>query len=204
MKTSFMKINLVLAALLAGSVMALGQSNKPPGANDYSQFSTFITQRNIFDPSRQPHYVSSTHHTTTHRPTHSTGAPSIQLVGMMSYDKGLFAFFNSNNSESKKALQVSDKIAGYTITLITPNTVSLASADNKDQLVMKIGDGFQQENDKWVYVKEGDVLPIGSTSSSSHSAGTDTSDTTPSTPASASEPNDALKRMMQRREKENQ
>src|SRR5215472_4795905 len=107
---------LALTAILIGGTAAFAQSsNGVPGPEDYDRFSTFITDRNIFDPNRQPHNYDGSR---TYRPTHirSRGTPGIQFVGTMSYDKGLFAFFSGNSSELSKVLQVGDKIQGYTVT----------------------------------------------------------------------------------------
>jgi hypothetical protein len=88
---------------LAGATVGLAQSNGVPGPQDYSAFSRFITDRNIFDPSRQPHFTSSGRN--TNRRHRAASPPDLQLVGTMSYAKGLFAFFNSSNPDLKKALQ---------------------------------------------------------------------------------------------------
>jgi hypothetical protein len=125
----------------------------------------------------------------------------------MSYEKGMFAFFNGNSSDLKKALRVTEKIADYTITDITANRVKLESADQQKQFEMKVGDAMRQENGKWVFA--GASEPAGGTSSTEPAAssasdeGAGEAGATPA-PSSAAEPNDVLKRLMQLREKENQ
>jgi len=194
---------LLLAILLAGGVSTFAQSNGVPGPDDYTSFSRFITDRNIFDPSREPHNYNpnSRQHRSRAR---SNGTPGIQLVGTMSYEKGMFAFFSGNSADLSKVLQVGDKIVDYTITAITADSVGLESADKKEQMALNIGDGLRQENSKWVFAKAGD-LPVeaGATTSSGSSSDESTS-STPAAPASAVEQNDVLKRLMQLREKENQ
>ncbi len=131
-------------------------------------------------------------------------APGIVLVGTMSYEKGLFAFFNGNSADLKKALQVGEKIADYTITDISPNRVKLESADKQQQFDLKVGDGLRQENGKWVFSGAGDLpAEAGATETTSAPSGENSSGTTPA-PSSANEPNEVLKRLMQLREKENQ
>jgi hypothetical protein len=135
------------------------------------------------------------------------GTPGIELVGIMSYEKGPFAFFNSNISEDRKALQVGNKIAGYTITAMTSDSVGLESADKKDQLELKVGDGLQQAGSKWVLAKAGELPVVISAPEAAPSAASnpvDSSTPAPATPPSASAPNDVLKRLMEQREKENQ
>ena len=47
----------LLALALSGGHAAFAQSNGVPGPQDYAAFSHFITDRNIFDPNRVPHYL---------------------------------------------------------------------------------------------------------------------------------------------------
>jgi hypothetical protein len=204
MKLTHTKIYLVLTAALTVEAGAFAQSNGVPGPTDYSKFSQFVTDRNIFDPNRQPHYSSNS------RPRAKTrvrnAAPGIMLVGTMSYEKGMFAFFNGNSADLKKALQVAEKIADYTVTDISPNRVKLESSDKKQQLELKVGDGLRQENGKWVFSGAGELpAETGARETTSASGGEDSSDAGATTaPSSASQPNEVLKRLMQLREKENQ
>jgi hypothetical protein len=195
-----------LAALLvlaAGGAFA--QSNNGiPGPTNYALFSRFITDRNIFDPARQPHYYSTT---TRNRPRTrvSASAPAFTLVGTMSYEKGMFAFFSGNNADLKKVLPVSEKIANYTVTEISIGHAVLQATNAPDKLELKVGDVVRQENGKWVLSGAGD-LPAGSSSSAATngaSGGENAAASAAASPASAGEPNDILKRLMEKREQEN-
>ena len=194
-----------LAALLALAGGACAQSNNGiPGPTNYAAFSRFITDRNIFDPARQPHYYSAT---TRIRPRTrvSASAPAFTLVGTMSYEKGMFAFFSGNTADLKKVLPVSEKIADYTVTEITMGHAVLQATNAPDKLELKVGDVVRQENGKWVLSGAGD-LPAGSSSSAetnSASAGENAAAGAAASPASAGEPNDILKRLMEKREQEN-
>jgi hypothetical protein len=195
---------IALATLLAGSG-AFAQTNHIPGPQDHGLFSQFITERNIFDPSRQPHIYSTGYHKPNRHPNR---APGIEFVGTMSYEKGMFAFFSGNSSDLSKVLQVGDKIAGYTVTAISTSEVALASADKK-QFSLSIGGGLKQQNGKWVNAEATDLPGTASAPETTGTTGTDASSSEESsseaaTPASASAPNDVLKRLMQQREKENQ
>jgi len=182
----------------------LAQANGVPGPADYAKFSTFVTDRNIFDPNRTPHYYSSSSRPRTRIRTRSTSAPALTLVGTMSYQKGMFAFFNGNSDDLKKALRVRDKIAGYTVVNISANRVKLATTDQKKEFEMKVGDAMRQENGRWVFADAGE-LPAETGSAAAAAASPSGGDnSTPAMPASTSEPNDVLKRLMQLREKENQ
>jgi hypothetical protein len=210
MKPTLLKICLVLAAVLMGRVAAFPQSNIP-GPDDYAAFSHFITDRNIFDPARQPHNYDSRRSYQKPRSRTPRGTPGIQFVGTMSYEKGWFAFFSGNSEGLSRVLQTGDKLQNYTITDITATNVLMTSADQKEQLVLEIGDGLRQDNDKWVFSKAGEMpvetAPVATPSSSSSSSST-SSDSTGATPAAppppALEQNDVLKRLMEKRAKENQ
>ena len=188
---------LLLAALLAvGSVRA--QSNDIPGETNYSAFSRFITQRNIFDPNRYPH-ESHTYQRMVSRPSNS--APAFTLVGTMSYAKGSFAFFSGNGDDFKKILPVSGAIAGYTVTEITLTHAILQGPD-KTNLQMNIGDQLRQENNGWQLAVAADVpAPAAASVGDSTNSGalTDSSMVAPSPSLGSS---DILKRMMEAKAKE--
>jgi hypothetical protein len=202
MKLPNLKIYLALAAMLAGGVGAFAQSNGVPGATEYTKFSQFVTDRNIFDPNRVPHYYPTGRVRPQRTRTRSNSAPALTLVGTMSYEKGLFAFFNGNSSDLKKALQVAEKIAGYTIVEISPNRVKLETSDKNHQFEMKVGDAMQQVSGKWVFAGAGE-LP-GETGATGATESSGSGNSTPASPASVGEPNEILKRLMQLKEKENQ
>jgi hypothetical protein len=187
--------------LLFSATFAFAQSNGVPTPTDYAKFSSFVTDRNIFDPSRQPHSYTPGYRPRVRTRTR-TETPGIVLVGTMSYEKGWFAFFNGNSDELKKALRVGEKIADYTVAGILPGSVRLESADKKAQLDLKVGDGLRQENGKWVFAGAGEVT---ATAGTSHPIGSATEEKSePAAPPSGTEQNDVLKRLMQLREKENQ
>ncbi|HEY5344708.1 MAG TPA: hypothetical protein VIK62_00005, partial [Verrucomicrobiae bacterium] len=153
MKLTRVKIILLAAFVLTNGMFVRAQSNVVPGAADYAKFSAFVTDRNIFDPSRVAHtgYTPRVRTTrTTTRPTRvSNSAPAFSLVGTMSYEKGVFAFFNGNNSDLKKVLPVNAKIAGYTVLKISQGRVLLESDDKKEQLELKVGDVLREDGGKW-------------------------------------------------------
>jgi hypothetical protein len=203
-----------LAALLALAGGAFAQANNGiPGPTNYASFSRFITDRNIFDPGRQPHYYSAT---TRNRPRTrvSASAPAFTLVGTMSYEKGMFAFFSGNNADLKKVLPVAGKIADYTVTEITMGHAVLQATNAAAPLPLKVGDVVRQENGKWG-PSGASEQPAGSSNGSSNDSGSrapaasgaaggeNAAASEPASPASAGEPNDILKRLMEKREQEN-
>jgi hypothetical protein len=198
MKLSRTQIILALAFAAGG---ALAQSNSVPGAPDYASFSRFVAERNIFDPNRQPHYSSTRTRTTRTTRTHSPSAPAFTFVGTLAYEKGLFAFFSGNSDELKQALPASGKIAGYTVTEISRGRAVLESADKKETLELKVGDVMRQENGKWELSNSGE-MPAGDLPATTPPGAP--ADAAVSPPSPASEPNDILKRLMEKRAKENQ
>ena len=199
MKLTPLKTCLPLAVLLTAGT-AFAQSNGVPGAEDYTRFANFIADRNIFDPSRQPHSPTSHYHHTTH--ITPRGTPGIQFVGTMSYEKGNFAFFSGTSSDLSEVLQAGNQIVGYTVKEISPTSVVLEST-NSQTFSLNVGDGLRQEGSKWVR-SDAAELPVSGASTTSSTSGSSSTSTPAGPPPSAGEPNDILKRLMQQREKENQ
>jgi hypothetical protein len=199
MKPTTIKFLTLLAFALANGIGAAAQSNSVSGPADYAQFSRFITERNIFDPNRYSH---SSPGAAIYRPKVTRTAPVFTLVGTMHYEKGMFAFFDGNNSDLRKVLYASDtnRIAGYTVAEITLAGVTLESADKKQVVRLKIGDMMRQEGSEWRLAETGESFTsaTGSATPSSEVA----SPTADSVPGSAGAPNDILKKLMQKREQE--
>jgi hypothetical protein len=154
---------------------------------DFSAFS-LITQRNIFDPNRFPNrtFVPS-----GPRRSYET----FSLVGIMSYDKGTFAFFDGSNYQYQKVLKPGDAVAGFKLTQVSPSAVKLSQGTN--QVELKIGMQMRrEENGPWT--QAGVAVAMASNPTSAPAATTtSTTDSVPPGPQS-----DILKRLMQRREQE--
>jgi hypothetical protein len=207
MKFTPTKIILLTAIGLAGNFSAAAQSNAP-GDTDYAKFSSFITDRNIFDPNRYPHNARSAPMKTKRTPrTRAPGTPFIALVGTMSYEKGLFAFFNANDSDLKKILTAGDEIAGYTVKEITASVVTLTDKDKKE-ITMKIGDQMHQDGSAWKLNDESSGNAPASeappTTELDNSSATGTTEAPAAAPSANLEGNDILKKLMEKRAKENQ
>ncbi|MGD0745012.1 MAG: hypothetical protein ABSA45_07640 [Verrucomicrobiota bacterium] len=192
----------VLLMTLAGCLFASAQSNGVPGPMDYSAFSRFITERNIFDPNRFARNSASARQTYTRQPR---SVPTFTLVGTMSYEKGLFAFFDGNESSLRRVLYPSDtnSIAGFTLADITLAGVTLQTADGKQTVPMKIGEAMRQEGTSWQLAGQGGNYGGTSAGESAASVAADSSSTETSAASSSTlEGSDVLKRLMQQREKE--
>jgi len=150
------------------------------------EFSAFklVTDRNIFDPNRAPH-----------RPSGSQPPPKIAnsfaLVGVMSYEKGTFAFFDGNSSEYQKAVKVNDTVAGYKVTRIEPNSVSLLAGTNHVEL--RVGMQLRrEEGGAWIPSSQSEIYAANSTPSASAHADS----------SSNGADNDILERLRKKREQE--
>jgi len=157
-------------------------------------FSTFniIAQRNIFDPNRHPGIVRDPQ-------VRTVRSEHITLVGVMSYEKGTFAFFDGDGSEYQKALQQAGTIAGYTVTDIRPDSVKLLAGTN-GVVELKVGMQLRrEEGGPWhvsaapeTYASTSPMAPRPAGNSNGTSA-----DSVPSGPVS-----DILQRLMKQREQE--
>jgi hypothetical protein len=150
------------------------------------EFSAFklINDRNIFDPNRAPH-----------RPSGTQPAPKIvnsfSLVGVMSYEKGTFAFFDGNSSDYQKAVKVNDLVAGYKVTRIEPNSVDLLAGTNHVEL--RVGMQLRrEEGGAWIPSSQSEIYaPSAASTASAHSDS-----------SSNGTDNDILERLRKKREQE--
>ncbi len=122
-----------------GSLAAGAQTTNPPSRLDYASF-RIITDRNIFNPRRSARYTPTER---TRRPAARTD--SFALVGTMSYEKGLFAFFDGSSSDYRKVLKQDDTIAGFKVADIQASHVKLASPSN--QVELHVGMQLRHEED---------------------------------------------------------
>jgi hypothetical protein len=176
----------------AGQSGSANQRNDTPARPDYSAFG-LVYERNIFDPNRVPHQISRTRRDRTAR------FESFSLVGTMTYDKGTFAFFDGTSSDYKKALKLSDAIAGYKITNITPDAVNLSNGTN--QVELRVGTQMRsEEGGPWI--ASGQAQTYSDAPSTSSVASTSASHSSSSDSPPNGNESDVIKRMMQRREQE--
>lgn len=155
-------------------------TNGGPASLDYSAF-RLVVERNIFDPNRTPR----------------SGRPAAQpktvdaftLVGTMSYEKGIFAFFDGASSDFKKVLKPQDTIAGYKLVSISPDSVKLMQ--NTNVIELSVGSQLRRREDgSWERSASSESYVASSASGSSKES------------SSSGAESDVIKRMMQRREKE--
>ena len=175
-----------MAALaLANGLAVPAQETNRDGQADFAAFRS-ISERNIFNLSR-----------TARRPGRNRAQPvsdAFSLVGTMSYDKGAFAFFDGTGSEYRKVLQRTGAIAGYHVLEIGPTSVTL-EMDGK-QITMKVGTQMRHEDHGGWQLVANSELPAPPPEE------TESADGDTASSSSSPEPNDVLKRLMQRREQE--
>jgi hypothetical protein len=159
----------------------LGRPVRP----DFASFK-IVADRNIFNANRSGGPVRSSRET-----RNPSKVEALRLVGIMDYEKGLFAFFDGTSSDYRKALQSSNVIAGYTLTNVTADGVTLA-ADGKTY-ELRVGAQLRREdNGDWQVVSTGEMPAATGGSSASSEEGGD----------SGGEVSEVLKKLMQQREQE--
>jgi hypothetical protein len=114
----------------------------------------------------------------------------------MSYEKGTFAFFDGTSADYKKALKLTDSIAGYKVSNIAPNAVKLVSGTN--ELELSVGAQLRREEDgPWLL--SGQSISYAATPASTSTNGVTAATTNSDTTSGAAE-SDIIKRLMQKRE----
>ena len=158
---------------------------------DYNSF-RLIVERNIFNPNRAPHRAGA-----AAPPPKRTDY--VSLVGIMSYEKGEFAFFSGTSSSYEKAAKVADSIADYKVTEINSlsNSVKLAAGTNR--LEMLVGMSLRRDDGgEWSLSH----APAAYTAATASAASPDSTASSTTGTASSADDNDVIKRMMQRRQQQ--
>lgn len=164
----------------ARSTAAGTNSNSSP--LDFSAF-RLVVDRNIFDPNRAPRRGPTVAVRTV---------DAFTLVGTMSYEKGIFAFFDGSSSDYKKVLKPKETIAGYKVISISPDSVKLMF--NTNVVELSVGTQMRRRDDgAWERSAATETYAASTASSPS---------TSPSDAATSGAESDILKKMMLRREKE--
>lgn len=137
---------IVLVALLAmQNFLAIAQTTNVVAPADYPKF---ISERNIFDPDREPNVPSASRPKTAYTPPVVRQVDSFSLVGIIGYGEGsmagTYAFFDGTNPQYHKTAQLNDSIASFKITDIMADSVTLMS-DTNSRTVLRIGE--QLHND---------------------------------------------------------
>jgi len=162
-----------------------------PGTNELAF--KIIYERNIFNPNRGPRYSRRTEGDAP-KPAKVDG---FSLVGTLLSDKGAYAFFDGTEARYRAALKTSNTIAGYTVTAITPNFVTLRTPSNAFDLTMNMQMRRQEEGDWELTETKGSWNTTNAASSTDAAAAA--SDGEGGNDPSADE---VMKRLMKKREEE--
>ena len=118
----------------------------------------------------------------------------------MSYEKGLFAFFDGTSSDYRKAVQPVDTIAGFKVLSVSPESVKLEA--NGKQVDLQVGMQMKRpEGGDWQLADAAETFDASSSSSGTGDTNAAPASTT-ETAASSGGESDILKRLMQKREQE--
>ncbi len=188
----------VLGALLGCAVAAAG-ADPPPAQDtnrvarpDYASF-RIVTDRNIFNANRSGGPVRPSRESRNY-----SKLDAFRLVGIIEYDKGQFAFFDGTSSDYRKALQCQGSIAGYVLTNMTAQSVTLEAEGKKVEL--KVGMQVRREdNGEWQLAAASDLPAVSRGGSGGES---DSSPPETGSGDSGGEMSEVLKKLMQQREQE--
>jgi hypothetical protein len=154
---------------------------------DFSAF-RLIAERNIFNAARSGGRVNALSRE-NRRPAR---ADTLALVGVMSYEKGPFAFFDGSSTEFRKALQPGGTVADFKVLEIRPNGVRLDNGTN--QFELRVGARLRREDQgPWQLSESTEPLSAAAAGGASSSGGAESSNDAA---------DEVLRRLLQRREQE--
>lgn len=163
-----------------------GEYREPttPADSKYDSF-RLIVDRNIFNPSRRPR-----ERTEERQPRIDT----IALVGTMQSDKGVVAFFDSQDSAYRKTLREGQSLGEFKVQKIQPNEVELAR-DGKP-VSLRVSDQLRRpEGGDWSLAPSD--LPAATAPGAASAAAP-----VVEPPSISSETSDVARRMMEARKKQ--
>jgi hypothetical protein len=203
-------------------VAGLAQTNAPARGLRFEDFRV-ITDRNIFNGNRSGQRVTAR----ASAPQRPTRVESFTLVGTLSVDGRETAFFDGSEPDFRRVVRKNEKFAGFTLKEIWPAGVQLEEGTNL--IALRVGTALRREDEGyWRYAEPGNYGSAAGSWSTARSrdserdssrdrggdrgrGGSSRSDSSASSPstASAAAPNaedaaEVLRRLMEKREKENQ
>ena len=194
-------IGSLTAGVLLGSLLVFAAETHQSPVIDSKEVARRVADRNIFDPERQPKIRGESRPVPKPKAVASADAPEFGLVGVITYPRGTFAFFDGNASEFHKTLQLNAVIAGQTLSTITPQSITLM-ATNRPPNLLRVGQRLRQDSEGvWQLVTGLGGEGFKRLGSAGGSTGTSSaSSTTPSEDPPGSD--EILKRLLKKREQE--
>lgn len=184
--------------LVLGGLLQAQPTNPPPASAaepargrrvDYSAFRV-IAERNIFNASRSGGRAAA--------PPREARRPArvdtLALVGVMSYEKGTFAFFDGSSGEFRKATRSGGTVGDFKVVDIRPERVQLENGTNRFEL--RVGARLRREDQgPWQLSESTEPLP-------GASAGGASAASAPAEGSNGGAADEVLRRLLQRREQE--
>ncbi|MGZ4972655.1 MAG: hypothetical protein ACXWDN_07845 [Limisphaerales bacterium] len=197
----------LLVSLQAATTNSVQTTNSPAvvtttntNANTGTTFPSFkiIAERNIFSANRSGRVSRGP----AQKPTK---VDAFTLVGVVDYSKGMFAIFDGSSSEFRKTLKVGDSLAGFKITDLDLDHVTIANTNGADT-ELHVGSQMRRVDEGAWALGSGRAPEIAKANASTYEAADavlseDKPDNTNEAPPSA-EANDILKKLMQKRKAE--
>jgi hypothetical protein len=153
-KARLVRALLGLAIVAVGLYQAFPQPANAPAKLTYDSFRT-VSDRNIFNPNRYARGSGRPQPRTTAVP--ASRVESFSLVGIMAYERGVFAFFDGTRSEYKQALQADGALGEYQVISVSPDEVKLATGTNT--FALKVGMQMRREDEGDWFLSEGGEAP---------------------------------------------
>ena len=193
----------LLAWIAFGSGLTHAAETNQPTVLDSKALARRVSERNIFDPDRQPRTRGESRPIPKTVVAVAADAPEMGLVGVMTFQKGTFAFFDGNAAEYRKTLQVQALIAGHTVTAITPQSVTL-SESNGPPVLLKVGQRLRKDAEGVWKLAAGGSGEAFTRSGGSAGTGSGAASSSPSTTTAEDPPgsDEILKRLLKKREQE--
>ena len=193
----------LLAWIAFGSGLTYAAETNQPAVLDSKALARRVSERNIFDPDRQPRTRGESRPIPKPVVALAADAPEMGLVGVMTFQKGTFAFFDGNAAEYRKTLQVQALIAGHTLTAITPQSVTL-SESNGPPVLLKVGQRLRKDAEGVWKLAAGGSGEAFARSGGSAGTGSGAASSSPSTTTAEDPPgsDEILKRLLKKREQE--
>jgi hypothetical protein len=193
----------------SGSTNATAPARSTANAPARVDFTTFkaVTDRNVFNANRTVRGAPPVAPRETRRPSR---VDQFGLVGTMAYEKGPMAFFDGNNSDFRKAVKLEGTVAGWTLAAVSLQSVKLTEGTNSIEL--KVGHSLRREDDGvWQPAAGTDFASAssgggdhGSSSRWSSRGSSSTTSSASAAPADDSAASEVLRKLMERRAKEEQ
>jgi hypothetical protein len=194
-------IGSLTAGVLLGALLGFAAETHPTPVLDSKEVARRVADRNIFDPERQPRIRGESRPTPKPKVVVAADSPEFGLVGVITYPRGTFAFFDGNTVDLRKTLQVNAVIAGQTLSLVSPQSVTLLGS-NRPPVLLKVGQRLRQDSEgAWQLVTGLGGEGFKRLGSAGGATGTSSaSSTTPSEDPPGSD--EILKRLLKKREQE--